>query len=286
MNTLEQISLEEKGLNTLVELTGAFEGIASLRVSKIKDLVFNSTKYFNQLWEIYRLLKVEEDFQYNRSISSSVQKINKELFIIITAESGFSGDIDLRLIELMLKDYSKDKNELIVIGYHGALQLAQRGVEYLRYFKLPKSDQSINTDPLVAEIQKYNSTVIYYQEYLSLLDQEAKKIDLNEAIKININQDPKELITEKNFIFEPSPKVVARHLEQSFIRIAISQKILSSKLAQYASRFKAMSVSNQIALDQQKETQLKYNRTKRYLADQKLREIVNAYRVGLTKGVI
>ncbi len=282
MNLIESLKNEVDDYQILAELTGAFEGIASLRVSQIKDSVLNLANYFNRLWAIYRLLKIDEDFKYNKSIAQK-NILNKELFIIITSESGFGGDIDLKLIEMMLSDYNSTKNDILVIGYHGAIQLAQRGVDYIKYFKLPKSDQNINTEPLITEIIKYQSTTIYYQEYISLLNQEVNKIDLNKAIKLNIDQNSTEIINQKNYIFEPNARDVARHVEASFVRIALNQKILSSKLAQYASRFKAMSISNQIANQLKDDTKLLYNRTKRNLGDRRLQEIVSAYKISLSR---
>lgn len=211
--------------------------------------------------------------------------MDKELFIIITAESGFGGDIDLRLIDMMLGDYNSSQNDILVIGYHGAMQLARRGVEYIKYFKLPKSDQNINTDPLIKEIIKYRSTTIYYQEYKSLLSQEVEKIDLNKAVELNIDLKSTEIINQKNYIFEPNAKEVARYVETSFMRVALSQKILSSKLAQYASRFRAMSLSNQIADQLKNNTKLLYNRTKRNLDDRRLQEVVSAYKISLSRSV-
>ena len=54
--------------------------------------------------------------------------------MVITAEGGFSGDIDQKLINLMLQNYDKEKNEIIVIGHHGAIMLSQRGVSFKKYY--------------------------------------------------------------------------------------------------------------------------------------------------------
>jgi F0F1-type ATP synthase gamma subunit len=137
---------EEASMATLVQLTSAFEGIASMRIAQIKDQVMQSTKFFNQLWGIYSQIKVEEDFSFGRTETGEV--IQKTLFIIITAEGGFSGDIDQRLVRMMLKEYDKDKVDIIVVGHHGALQLAQGGISYKKYYKLPKRDRDINVTPI------------------------------------------------------------------------------------------------------------------------------------------
>jgi ATP synthase F1 gamma subunit len=276
MKGINELAREEEAMTTLVELTGAFEGIASMRISQIKNQVQQSTKFFNELWSIYSQLSVEEVFSFGRS-EADKEIIDKELYIIITAEGGFSGDIDQKLVELMLQDYDKAKQDIIVIGHHGAIQLAQRGVSYIKYFKLPTRDRDINVTPVVKFVRQYRSTKIFYQEYVSLLIQDVKRIELSKAVKErgNASSKPEDVISEQTYIFEPSTYEVAAHLERTMMQIAISQLILESKLAQYASRFKAMSASHQRADEGKSDLHVAYNRAKRAVKDERLKEIVN-----------
>src|SRR3989344_3554929 len=99
-------------MQTMVQLTGVFEGIASMRISQIKDQVQQSEDFFNQLWHIYSQIRVDELFHFGRS-QSAEKIVEKELFIVITAEGGFSGDIDQALINFMLKNYTSDKNDIV-----------------------------------------------------------------------------------------------------------------------------------------------------------------------------
>src|SRR5690606_18567168 len=96
-------------------------------------------------------------FGFGRMADEDIKVIDKELYIIITAEGGFSGDIDQKLIQLMLKSYDKDKQEIIVIGHHGAIQLAQHGISYKKYYKLPTKDKNINVSPIIREVQQYRT---------------------------------------------------------------------------------------------------------------------------------
>jgi F-type H+-transporting ATPase subunit gamma len=87
--------------------------------------------------------------------------------------------------------------------------------------------------------------------------------------------DSEEVISELNYIFEPDSFAVAAHLERSMMQISISQLILSSKLAQYASRFKAMTASHQRADESRAELHMQYNRARRAIKDERLKEIIN-----------
>jgi F-type H+-transporting ATPase subunit gamma len=271
-----EIEKDVIAMATLAELTSVFQGIASMRIAQIKNQVLQATQFFDELWHIYSQLRVSAIFGFGRQ-NQEVEVLDKELFIINTAEGGFSGDIDLKLVQLMLKDYDKEKQEIIVIGHHGAIQLAQRGVSYKKYFKLPTKDQNINVTPIIREVQLYRSTVVYYQEYVSLMVQDVKRIELSSAVQKKGQQaeEGDEIISESNYIFEPSTYDVVDHLEASMMQIAMSQLILNSKLAQYASRFRAMRASNQRALEAKGDLTLDYNRAKRGIKDERLKEIIN-----------
>jgi F-type H+-transporting ATPase subunit gamma len=283
MSRLQEVEKKKQGMETMVELSSVFEGIASMKIARIKNQVLQATAFFDDLWGIYTQLRVDSMFRFGRS-QTDTEVIKRDLFIIITAEGGFSGDIDAKLIRYMLESYSKDKNDIIVIGHHGAVQLAQKGIPYKKYFKLPEKDQNINVTPIIKIVQEYENATVFYQEYVSLMVQDVKKISLSKAVADRGNQsdDTEELITDANYIFEPSTYDVVDHLERSMMQIALSQLILKSKLAQYASRFRAMSASHQLADESLGQATLLFNRTKRAIKDERLKEMVNGLRKSRT----
>lgn len=283
MKRPQEIQLEENDMNTIVGLTSAFESLASMRISQTKNQVLQSQAFFAELWHIYSQLRVDSLFRFGRSAKEEAS--NKSLFIAVTAEGGFSGDIDQRLITMMLKDYDAAKHDVIVVGHHGAMQLAQMHIEFLKYYKLPEKDTNINVQPLIQMVKAYAATTVYYQSYESLTVQEIKKIELTSAVQVAGAAAGKndEIISEANYIFEPSSFDVVAHLERSMLEITLSQVILDSKLAQYASRFKAMTVSKERAMEEQGNLHMLYNRTKRNISDERLKEILNGRKkVGTT----
>jgi F-type H+-transporting ATPase subunit gamma len=188
--------------------------------------------------------------------------------------------ISTKIDYLDAKNYHKDKNDIVVIGHHGAIMLAQRGVSFKKYYKLPAKDENINVTPIIREVQNYSSTIVYYQTYVSLAVQDVKRISLSSAVQ-DQGKDVKksdEIINELTYIFEPSTFAVVDHLERSMMTIALSQVILESKLAQYASRFQAMTASHKRANDTVGELKLQYNRSRRAIKDERLKEIINGMR--------
>lgn len=284
MQRPQEIAKDMKQMNTLVTLTGVFEGIASMRIAQIKNQVLQSTNFFQELWNIYNQIRVDSEFRFGRS-QVREKIVDKELYIVITAEGGFSGDIDQKLIEWMLQSHDKEKQDIIVIGHHGAIQLAQRGVSIKRYYKLPTRDQNINVNPIINEVQRYKTTTAWYQTYVSLMVQDVKRISLRAAVQqqgmeaeVDGDKGKSHIISEENYIFEPTTYHVIDHLERSMLNIALSQIILESKLAQYASRFRAMSAANENARETFDDVRLSYYRAKRNMQDQRLKEVMSGLR--------
>jgi ATP synthase F1 gamma subunit len=277
MRRPNEIAKDEVSMATLVELTSVFEGIASMRIAQTKNQVLESTKFFDEIWKIYTQLRVDSLFSFGREESIAKVVLEKELYIIITAEGGFSGDIDQKLVEYMLEQFDPEKQDIIVIGHHGAMQLSQRGISFRKYYKLPLKDKNINVEPIIREVQEYRRSSVFYQQYVSLMNQEVKRISLSMAVKTAgmASETPDELISELNYIFEPNSFAVAAHLERSMMKIAVGQLILQSKLAQYASRFRAMSASHQRADESKADLHLMYNRARRGVKDERLKEIMN-----------
>ena len=66
MKGLYDIEREIGATETIVDLSSAFEGIASLKIAKIKDQVLQSTSFFDDLWSIYEQLRVDKLFRFGR----------------------------------------------------------------------------------------------------------------------------------------------------------------------------------------------------------------------------
>lgn len=269
-----EIKAEEVSARSVVSLTSALETLSSMQIAKTKNKVMISNQFFDEVWKIYKQIRVDVMFNYGRVMGE--KPIDKELLILITAKAGLSGDIDNRLIRKVAEHYDETKTDVLVIGHHGAIKLRQAHMDYAYYFDLPEGDY-INVDPLMDITRKYAKSRIFYQHYVSLSQQEIKDVDLSEVVSSKgrvadlavVNDD---LVTEKTYIFEPGSYAVAAYLENSILRLTISQFIYDSRLAQVASRFKAMSAARERSVEHANELHTEFNRSKRSQVDTRLKE--------------
>jgi F-type H+-transporting ATPase subunit gamma len=271
------INKEASQVGTVTELTGIFESIASMRIGKIKDRVQRSQLFFAELWKIYTQIRVDPSERLTGTNGPKRDRPN--VFLVLTSEGGLSGDIDQRIVKTVMDNIDPTNTDLIVIGAHGATQFVQNHIKIKRYFRLPDVDQAIDVSPIVEELLGYKSPTVWFQRYISLSVQEVGRIDLLGRVRSLGNEaDSKsaDIISAREYLFEPSVEDVIRYLEAVMLEIALSQVILESRLAQYASRFTAMSAAKKRARELQVNLIMAYNRARRGEADDRIKEIVNA----------
>lgn len=272
------IQREAGQVGTVSQLTGIFESIASMRIGKIKDRVTRSQQFFAELWQIYTQLRVDPTERLTGKNGPKRDKPN--VFLALTSEGGLSGDIDQRIVHTVLQNLDPKTTDLVVIGAHGATQFVQNHAKIKRYFRLPDVDQAIDVSPIVDELLGYAHPTVWFQRYISLSVQEVGRIDLLGRVRAlgtgSSEQKNADIISPREYLFEPSVEDVVRYLEAVMMEIALSQVILESRLAQYASRFTAMSSAKKRAKELQLTLVMAFNRAKRGEADDRIKEIVNA----------
>jgi F-type H+-transporting ATPase subunit gamma len=273
MRRASAIEKESNQITTVEDLTGVFQSIASTQVAKVKSKVELSKQFFQLLWSRYSSIRVDPRRQIT---NRGVEEDGRKVFVIISAEAGLSGDIDQRLIETMLQHYDPQTTDIVVLGTHGATQLTQRGIAFARYFQVPETDKYINVHPVIEAVLPYSQVVVYYEEYVSLGVQEIKTIDLVSHMRaMSEGADPgQDIITTEDTIFEPSLDEIADQMEMTMMRLALSQTILESSLAQAASRFNAMVVAKKRAMELITAYKMEFHRAKRGENDRRLREVL------------
>jgi len=273
MRRANVVEKDMAGIGTLKDLTNVFESLASTQVAKVKTKAQLSQEFFNLLWQRYTAIRIDphKRLGYREGVGDNGRKV----LVLISAEAGLSGDLDMRMIETMQAEYAAGNTDIIVLGSHGAGQLTQRGIPYVHFFQVPESDSYINVTPVIDAVRPYSDIAVYYEEYLSLGEQEVRRIDLVTHIK-DMSKDAIEddAITDLDTIFEPSLNEIADQMEETMMSLALSQTILESGLAQAASRFNAMTVAEDRASDLLGEYKLEYHRAKRSESDRRLREVL------------
>lgn len=265
-------------IGTIQDLTSVFEAIASMHIAQIKDRVVSSTAFFNELWAIYRQLRVSEVDHIAVRPPATIQR---PVIMLVTSDGGLIGDIDERIVNAMVAA-PHDGADIVAVGAHAATLLAQKGLKAALQLPMPEVESGAGVIELAKHLGQYSSATVYYQTYVSLTRQEVATLDLFLAVE-SLGDDPSqaeaEIISSTDYIFEPSLSEITAYMESVMLEIAVGQVLLESKLAQYASRFNAMTAAKNRANDMSTELQLALNRAHRAEADERTREVVSARKV-------
>jgi F-type H+-transporting ATPase subunit gamma len=277
------IQREVDQVGTIEGITSIFESIASIHIAQIKDRVVSSTAFFQELWHLYAQLRVDPDHQKYRQHR---QFNPRPAVVAVTSEGGLIGDIDDRIVTDMLSQHGIEQADIYVIGSHGVTLLGRRGRKPKQVFVMPEGDENLHFDALIQSLDQYAQVAVFYQTYRSLLRQDVSRIDLFsavEALSQTLEAEASEVISSRNYIFEPSLNEVISYMESVMRRIALEQVVLESKLAQYASRFNAMSSAKRKASDLGTDLRLELNRSKRSQSDERIKETLTSMKM-ITQG--
>lgn len=273
MRRASAIEKDAADITTIEDLTAVFESLASTQVGKVKNKVELSKEFFRLLWARYSSLRVDPSTRITqRQLGEAGAK--EKVFIVISAEAGLSGDIDQRLINVMERAYDPKTTDIIILGSHGANQLSQRGIPYIRFFQVPETDSYIDVSPVIEAVAPYAKIIVYYEEYVSLGVQDIQSIDLMSSVQEMSEGVDEDAMTADDTIFEPSIDEIADQMEVTMMTLALSQTILESGLAQAASRFNAMAVAKKRAGELRGDFMLEFHRAKRSESDRRMREVM------------
>jgi ATP synthase F1 gamma subunit len=261
-------------LRTVEDLTEVFESVASMHISRIRNHVVASQQFFAELWPTYRSLRI--DPRERVATTRNIEK-GKNAFVAVTSEGTLGGAVDEQIIDQMLASMPKEnKPDVMVIGTHGLSRLHQHGVSVQKAFTLPSTDINFSVGEIIDALERYEQISVFYQTYESLRAQKVTRIELLTAVRElgeGVGED-EELVSSRDYIFEPSIAEIATYMESVMMGVALIQIIMESKLAGHAARFNNMSRAKQRAKDLVGDMRTDYYRTKRNERDERLQEIM------------
>jgi ATP synthase F1 gamma subunit len=263
-------------LATIEEIAKVFETIASVQIRQIRDRVVASREFFHELWSLYIQLRIDSNSPVATLLPT--RTIDRTAVILISSEDTLSGSIDEELVDEVLGSVNEQTTDFFVIGKKGAKLLRNQGIIPTKVFPLPDISKPVNVVPIIALTQDYKTTVVYFEQFVNLTTQQVQVFELVAGISRLSEAEAKvgdtTLIFSSDYIFEPSLEEVVMYLESMMRATALTELILESRLAQLASRFRAMSSASTAAGEQKVDVLSQYRRLQRQMRDSSARIFV------------
>lgn len=281
MSKLKVLQSNVSEIDAVRDLTETFEQIASIRIKEAKDQVDFSKKFINDIWTIYSNLRISTLREQGKDTKKIIEKTlvrggkGKTIYVVITSTAGLSGEINKKIMEKMLSDYKKAKNvEIVTIGRYGEIILNERHIPIVQKFDLPDFVDEKFIANVISVIKDYERIFVYYEEFESISVQNPKDLELTLNDFKQRELTGNDFISPDTYLFEPSYEEVLQYFESIMFGVALSQKVIESKLAQFASRFIAMDEANNVASGMLKKLKMQVFREKRSIKDRRTKEFI------------
>ena len=282
MANLKDIRNRIKSVKSIQQVTKAMKMVAAAKMRRAQENMEQSRPYTARLSLMLDKLIVDVD----RKLLPELQlreKINKKLFVIITADRGMAGAFNTNITKIAQKaidDFGKDNSILICIGKKGYSYFKNRNYNiinhYIDFWSELNFQQAIDINSnIIKQFLKgsIDQVQVIYNEFINVGKQEV----YNKTF-LPLIYNPKE--EKNNFyiserIYEPSKEAVVQNLVPKYLNTQIWQYLLESFASEQAARMLAMENATSNAEDMIKDLTLQFNKARQSAITTEMLEIVS-----------
>lgn len=237
MATLADLRLELDDATTLRLISSAFTEAAASRIQKIKRQFETNRQFYDEISHVYHL--VRESGKLVR-IDGKVQPAgSKNLAVAVTSNQRFYGNLNVNIMRGFLDAIGRLTTDVLVVG--------TTGHDYMRSIGYTKPYEHmifIHDDPTKEEtrsfldkIMPYDSVMVYYPKFVSLVTQTVGSIDLTQTVS-KTDKTPED---EIHILFEPEYDKILDFFKRQVRSLLFLHVMLEADLSRTAARLITMS---------------------------------------------
>ncbi len=273
----KQIAEETSQLQVLNTVTNAYAQLSSLWMNRARTSVLKSRDYLEELHQVF--LTVFSS--YVREVQALARRRNlmrgdkitflahngKKVGVLLSANTGFYGNIIQKTFELFMKDLKTTDMEVTIVGRQGrALFQSEEPDRPHTYFEI--SDERIDQHQLidlVRHLVQYQEIRVYYGRFQSFLNQDPVVFTISADPYADLQPEEK----TKSYLFEPDLEHLLMFFEKQMFTSVFEQTVRESQLAKYASRVMVMDRAGENIRRRLKNIDEKWLRISHRIANQK-----------------
>ena len=251
MTSKKEVNSEIDYLMSLRAILETYEEIAASRMGRVRSSVLASRDFLFEINAIFQ--QVKSSYKDEVGLLMKRKKIHdpkeltflnrngKTLYVLISANTGFYGEIIRRTYNLFLENLKKEHIlDVMIIGRLGYEFFESENINVPHaFFDFP--DDRIDKDQLkkiVQTIIQYQKVLVFYEQFNNVVSQT--------PIITNITGDPLSYDKEGpkvKYFFEPTLEKIMIFFEKEIVASIFEQTILESELAKFAARTVALDAS-------------------------------------------
>jgi ATP synthase F1 gamma subunit len=255
MATVADLRLELDDATTLKLISSAFTEAAASRIQKIKKQFETNRQFYDEISHVYHL--VRESGKLMKLNGKTETKKSKSLAVAVTSNQRFYGNLNVNIMRGFLDAIHRLEADVLVVG--------TTGHDYLRSTSYTKPYEHMifaHDDPTTEEtrafldkIMPYDSVMVYYPKFISLVTQSVGSIDLTQAVS-STDKAPDD---EIHILFEPEYGKILEFFQRQVRSLLFLHVMLEADLSRTAARLITMSGAEErsTALIKQKQSELR-----------------------------
>lgn len=236
--TIRDLSEQILTTETLKDIARSYSEISSIRLRKIRKQTEESRNFFQDLSNIFALLRYLAKF---KNPGMQISGSGKTVVILITSNLRFYGKVSNEASRLFLNFTSKNPSEAVVIGKSGNEFLKSQGYQqtYTKLTFQKDIPDSIEMGQLVKLIKNYSRVIVVYSEFKTIITQVPAIKDLTQTQIEALNTDRIKKL-DYTFILEPEIRRMMEFFDSQIKNVLLFETFLEAELARVASRLISM----------------------------------------------
>lgn len=277
------------------KITKALEMVSASKVQKLTEKALNAKPYAKLIYELVGNLAGDSEAM-EVSLMKQPEKIESELYIIISTNRGLAGSLNTNLFRNLSKHLEGNnlKHNFITIGKKGrsfALLNGNLVADFSDYKEKTDIVSSVNKIIVDGFIDgTYDAVYIVYSDFITALSQEpsVKRILPIEKSELTSEQMDTEIkgrretefeklkTVKRSFHYEPDPVTVMESLLPYYLEIQLVESLYEAEASEHASRMIAMKNASDNSEELSFGLSLEYNKGRQSLITTEISDITTA----------
>ncbi len=259
MPTIADLKIELEDATTLRLISSAFTEASAARIQKIKKAFETNRQFYDEISHVYHLVRVSgmKKTAAGKGDAGERAAPGKTILVAVTSNQRFYGNLNVNIMHGFVEDVQKGGGDVMVIGTTGCEYM--RSINYVQPYKTvtfahdnPTPEE---TRAFIDAVEPYDSVMVYYPKFVSLVTQTVGVIDLTQAVSATDAPTEEEI----HILFEPEYSMILQFFARQVRNLLFAHVMLEADLSRTAARLLTMSAAEErsIELIKQKRSQLR-----------------------------
>jgi F-type H+-transporting ATPase subunit gamma len=280
MASTKQLQLRIKSVSNISKMTKAMEMVSASKMRRAQIQALASRTYSRKLEEVLSGISEKTDPSLHPLLMPPHE--GREALLILSTDKGLTGNLNANLFRSVMAFQAEHRADVYTIGRIAKEFSAKSGYNLVAEFGSIGEKISYQAAVPIARllIEKYLSKTyakvyIVYMDFVSTLSQ-LPKIDQLLPLQKKELFDESQVVSHKQYLFEPDAKSILDALLPYFVELKIYQSLLEARASEHSARMVAMKNASDNASELKADLTLLYNRSRQANITTELSDIVTA----------